>query len=75
MIATCVNSIGLVFDIIGVVLLYIYIKPAPKVGAYVMDEPNEEEQAKQKKSEARSRFGLLLLIIGFSCQLASNYLS
>lgn len=76
--ATIVNSIGLVLDIAGALLLWKYGLPESisREGHVhlVLEKNNEEEKAKAKKYDRWSRLGLFLLVSGFFLQLVSNFL-
>ncbi len=76
--ATIVNSIGLVFDIMGALLLWKYGLPEPisREGHVhlVLEQVDEDEKAKAKKYDRWSYGGLILLILGFGLQLVSNFL-
>lgn len=76
--ATIVNSIGLVLDIAGALLLWKYGLPEhlSREGHvyFVLNEIDEEEKAKAKKYDRWSHAGLSLLILGFGLQLVSNFL-
>ena len=69
-----INTVGLSFDILGVVLLFFYEPPKPETHARLLESaPSEEERKKHKKRKRLlSRLGLCLLIIGFSLQIISN---
>ena len=72
-----INTVGLAFDIVGVILLFFYGLPEPisKTGAgHLTWGENEEEATKWRLYKTRSCWGLALLIIGFSLQLLSNWL-
>lgn len=79
--ADAVNSLGLLLDIAGVVLLFIFGLPA-KVSAETHEvdfwgsktPKAQEEVQKYKRYKAGAYCGLALLIIGFSLQLLSNWL-
>ncbi len=66
------TCIGLLLDIIGVVFLYIYGLPSDtnKDGrqTLVTTIVYDDEKAKWKKYNNRSRFGLTLIIFGFLFQ-------
>jgi hypothetical protein len=75
-IATYLISIGLVLDIFGVVLLFLYGLP-PQISrtgtTYVTTEEIDEEEKKQaKKYVFRSWVALGLLVTGFLLQLIGN---
>ena len=80
--AACINSLGLALDIIGVILLFIFGLPS----RFVTDGPPREllsfgvdtdgvEQWKKKwkRYDRWSRFGLVLLVVGFVLQIVSNH--
>lgn len=73
-----INSLGLILDIIGVVILFKFGLPSEvsKEGEQLIaaDKPKESQLNKYRKYEFWSRFGLALLIVGFLCQLVSNYI-
>lgn len=70
------NTIGLLLDIFGVLILFKYGLPADvnKYGEIPMafEGVDESEKRRYKKYEFRSRIGLTFLVLGFICQLASN---
>ncbi len=73
-----VNSLGLILDILGAVLIFIFGLPA-KIdrdghGFLIIESDNQEEKAKAKKYDCYSALGLCLLIVGFVLQLISNFL-
>ncbi|NIK93642.1 hypothetical protein GZ212_15890 [Mangrovimonas sp. CR14] len=71
-----INSIGLIFDIIGVIMLFKYGLPADvSKDGYIglaIQETNYEDIRKWKKYNFWSRFALVLLILGFMLQIISN---
>jgi hypothetical protein len=73
-----VNSIGLIFDIAGVVLVWKYGLPESisRTGAtyLLLEESDATEIARANKYDKRSRIGLSLLMLGFIGQLISNFL-
>ncbi len=72
------NSIGLVCDIIGAVLIWRYGLPIPisRSGAryLVMQQKNETEIAKARRYDCITRWGIILLVSGFVLQLVSSFL-
>ncbi|MCF1193125.1 hypothetical protein LRR18_16170 [Mangrovimonas sp. AS39] len=70
------NSIGLVLDIIGVIMLFKYGLPADvsKDGTVglALQETNYDDIRKWKKYNFWSRFALGLLVLGFLLQIISN---
>jgi len=73
------NSIGLVLDIVGAIILFKYGIPEKidKDGNVhlLLEDVDEDEIKKAKKYKLYSRIGIMLLIIGFSLQLISNFIS
>ena len=76
-----INSIGLFLDIIGVILLFRYglpnyVNPAGEVNALeeiACSAPTPEGMKLWKRHWWLSVVGLVLLIVGFVLQIASNY--
>ena len=83
MTSSIINSFGLVFDIVGVVVLF-YFGPPPlnitrdghKIPAYNSHDENEikKNKAMANKHHRLSKLGLALLGFGFVLQLSSNWL-
>jgi len=73
-----VNSIGLVCDIIGAVLIWRYGLPEPisRSGAVhlTLEQSDETEIAKAKRYDCIARCGIVSLVSGFVLQLVSNFL-
>ena len=75
-----VNALGLLFDIAGVILVYMYGLPVvilPGGAEAVWHTPSDPVEKEKKEAKyARHKFwsstGLSLLIAGFGCQLAST---
>ena len=72
-----INSVGLLFDILGVILLFKYGLPSkvhtPPAIALEQDLTDEEE--KENNRTGRLAYsGLILLTLGFVLQLTSNFL-
>lgn len=76
--SNCVNSFGLLLDIVGVVLIWRFGLPEPisRSGAkyLVTGQTDEAEKAKAERFHNLSKIGLGLLIAGFALQLVSNFL-
>jgi hypothetical protein len=76
--STIVNSIGLILDIAGVVLVWRYGLPesVSREGAqYIITEQTDErERMKAARFDLLSKIGLGLIIGGFALQLASNFI-
>lgn len=71
---TILNNIGLIFNIIGVILLFFYEPPKPETGVFLLEHADNEETRKRKKIIKRvfSNIALILIIIGFIIQLYAN---
>lgn len=70
--AKIINSIGLLFDIIGIILLFVH--DYKKIDENIGDEPIGGWPDKVKNAEKKySRKGLFLIVIGFLLQLISNW--
>ncbi len=82
-----INTIGLVLDIIGVVLLFIKANPyssgffrfAPDEmfftdGVFVEGKAEREDDHKKSCLINWQRIGITLIIIGFVLQIISNYI-
>jgi len=71
------NSIGLGFDIVGAILIFVYGLPAkfdPEGHTHIIThEIDQEEVKKGRIHKARSEFGVFFLFLGFLFQLISNY--
>ena len=79
--ADVVSSIGLILDIAGVVLLFLFGLPANvrETGGTILlfggGKSTEEAKREHRRYKLVSRIGLVCLIFGFSLQLISNFLS
>lgn len=77
--SNCVNSFGLVLDIVGVVLIWLYGIPEPisRRGAQYLTTGlrDENEKKKAERFHTLSKVGIGLIVVGFVLQLASNFLS
>ena len=72
--STIINIIGLSFDIIGVVLLFFYEPPKDSHALLLESAPSKDDREKIRKTKRKfSVIGLVLLIIGFSLQIISNF--
>ncbi len=76
-----ISSLGLVCNIAGVVMLFLYGLPSKLKGhggSILLEEGNEEEKKRKKENEkitCKARIGLTLILIGFILQLIGvNYL-
>jgi len=76
------NSAGLVFDIVGAVLIWIFVveinfaskeKYLKGNAAIELFDPTPDKIAAYKRNVLMSRVGMVSLIIGFILQLASNF--
>ena len=71
------NSLGLVLDIIGAVILF-FFGLAPKIDTegtvYLVTEQKDEDEIKRGRIyKTMSSIGIILIIFGFIFQLISNY--
>jgi len=73
-----INASGLIFDIIGILILWKFGLPKSisRTGAQfiITEETNEEEIAKAVKYDAFAKVGLVFIITGFILQLISNFI-
>lgn len=72
------NSIGLIFDIVGVILIFIFgISPSIDRSGSVSLSLGTDEKEKQKANvyDRYSRAGLILVVVGFTLQLIGNFLN
>ena len=76
--AQAISSVGLLIDIAGAVLIFLYGLPADvrRTGAVFLclEQDDVSERKKAVKYDHLARFGLGLLILGFLIQLVSNFL-
>ena len=74
-----VNSIGLIFDILGAIVLFKFGLPASinREGNSVLllEGTDERMRAKADRYDQFGRLGLGALITGFTVQLVSNFLA
>jgi len=74
-----VNSLGLLMGIVGTFLLYKFGLPEhiDRNGHIhlILEQDDELERAKAKKYDNLSRLALILLFMGFSFQLISNFIN
>ncbi len=72
-----VTSIGLALDIVGVVLLFFFGPPVPKVfldgSEIVYDSPDPIKARRAKCRNYISKLALIFLFAGFTCQLFGGY--
>ena len=71
-----IGAIGLILDIIGACLIFMYGLPEEisRTGFNSLgtEQEDEDEKAKGKKYDRCSKIGFYLLILGFIFQLASS---
>ena len=78
--SNCVNSVGLVLDILGALVIFAYGLPRWVVrdtDSLVIDAGmiGQDDKKLYKDPNTRwNRLGLTLLIVGFTLQLASNFI-
>lgn len=79
-----INSIGLVLDIVGALLLWRFVseisfndkKSWLQGDAHIdLSPPTPDQISAYKRAVWLSRLGMLLLIVGFALQLFGNYAS
>ena len=74
-----INSVGLAFDIIGVILLFFFglpsrVREGPPVLSFGEDPDSTKLQEKQwKRYQCVSWSALVLLVLGFVLQMVSNH--
>lgn len=70
-----INIIGLLFDIIGVILLFFYEPPKPEIDAILLESaPSLEDREKVRDIKKKiSYLALLLIITGFIIQMISTF--
>ena len=82
--AAAINTAGLVFDIIGVVLLFRYALPEEVsrkgiknvlwwVSGADEERTDEEQKKKAERYDRRACLGLVLIVVGFGLQIWSNW--
>ena len=78
MIATHVSTFGLVLDIIGVAMLYVFGPPAPKLlpdgSELLWIQPDEERTKNAQRHYFAAKVALVLLFLGFLLQVVANYI-
>jgi hypothetical protein len=75
--STIISSLGIVLDIIGVFLLFIYQPPTPATMSQnmFMETASIWDRFKfEFKSSKISKRGLLLILFGFILQLVGNFI-
>lgn len=77
--SNCINSIGLVLDIVGAGLIWKFGLPAEisRTGAiYRVEEGKDEaEKARARFYDRVSWWAFLMLVAGFALQLCSNFIA
>ncbi len=76
--SSILNSLGLVLDMIGAILIATFGIP-PKVdrkgeGSILLEQTDSDEIRKAKKYDFISGLGFALLIFGFFLQIVSNFM-
>ena len=74
--ANVVNNIGLIFDIFGAIILFMYGLPSkmhepPKL--LIEGDITDKQVKENKRIRCWANTGLILLIAGFVLQLISNF--
>jgi len=66
----CLNTIGLIFGITGVVIIFLYGPPQPHFSSYILFENQSPMLELMKKEyELCSKIGLALIGVGFVFQI------
>lgn len=78
-VSTIVNSLGLILDIVGAFLLFLYGLPsaASDGDSYGVEESPDEQKSREKKNAfitKMARLGLGLLICGFLLQFIATWI-
>ena len=79
--AACINSLGLLFDIFGVILLFVFAlpsrvsaEPPSELLSFGSDPDSTKQWEKQRKwCKFWSWLALGLLVLGFTLQMVSNH--
>ena len=75
-----IDTLGLLIDIVGVLLLWVFGFPAAEIirggkNNVAASQRGEAQAADAKGYESRARLALSLILIGFVLQMISNFLS
>ena len=77
MIASCLNSVGLALDIVGVILLYVFTLPKEFMEHgntfKGIAGDNEQTRADWRRRKRWTQTAVAVLIVGFLLQIASNF--
>jgi hypothetical protein len=80
--SACINSLGLIFDMLGALMLWYFVPEINLVDkaallkdqtTMVLADPNQQQINAYKRRVFLSRAGVILLVVGFTLQLVSNY--
>jgi hypothetical protein len=70
------NIIGLIVDLVGILLLFVFQMPFQvRTGGavpYVAEKPDQSQIAKEKAYDIFSWIGLALVVLGVACQVKAN---
>jgi hypothetical protein len=73
-----INGLGLIFNIIGIIVIWKYGLPMPVKRSRAryprMEETDQDEISKAKKYDKRAKWGIRLLVCGFIFQLCSIFI-
>ena len=80
--SACINSLGLIVNIVGALMLWYFVPEINLVDkaalakdhtTLVLADPNQQQINAYKRRVFLSRAGVILLVFGFILQLVSNY--
>lgn len=73
-----INTLGLIFDIIGVIILFKFGLPSDvnKYGevSLLLEDNDTDEIKKWRRYDCWSKIGLISILFGFILQIVSNYI-
>lgn len=69
-----INSIGLLMDIIGVLLVFLNSPIMQSVTYISSPEQNEVMRKRDRRKNISAKVGLTLIVLGFVVQISSNFI-